>query len=94
MAGLTVVAVDKDILIDDRLDKVTTDRRGHFEIRYDKEDFQDLFFDLKPDLYLNIINPDGVLIHTTKDKVRYEAGETEKFLIRIKNTGHRGSHKR
>ena len=54
-----------------------------FEIRYDKEDFQDIFYDRKPDIYLNILNAAGKVIHTTKDKVRYDAGKTEKFLIRI-----------
>ncbi len=81
--GLTVVAVDKDFIVDDRLGKATTDRRGYFEIRYDEEDFQDIFYDRKPDLYLNILNAAGKMIHTTEGKVRYDAGKTEKFIIMI-----------
>jgi hypothetical protein len=83
MAGLTIVAVDKDIIIDDRLGKTTTDPRGYFEIRYDKRDFQDIFFDKKPDIYLQVFKSNGELIHTTEDKVRYNAGRTENFIIRI-----------
>lgn len=83
IAGLRVEALDKDLLFDDRLGAVTTDKDGNFEIKYDKEDFQKLFFDQKPDVYLRIKNPDGEVIHTTEDKVRYGADKTEEFIIKI-----------
>jgi len=81
--NLTVKAIDKDLFFDDLLGAVTTDKNGNFEIRYDKEDFQELFFDKKPDIYIEIKNPEREVIYTTEDKVRYEAGETEKFNIKI-----------
>ena len=81
--NLTVKAFDKELLFDDLLGAVTTDRNGNFEIKYDKEDFQELFFDEKPDIYLTIRNPEGEVIHVTKDKVRYKAGETEECIIKI-----------
>ena len=62
---------------------VTTDNSGNLEIKYDKEDFQELFFDKKPDTYLEIKNPEGEVIHSTEDKVRYGASETEEFNIKI-----------
>ena len=80
---LTVKAIDKDLLFDDLLGAVTTDENGSFEIRYDKEDSQELFLDKKPDIYLQIKNSEGEVIHTTENKVRYEAGETEEFIVRI-----------
>jgi|GEM_PF-1997665 hypothetical protein len=80
---LTVKAVDKDLFFDDLLGAVTTDENGNFEIKYDKEDFLELFFDKKPDVYLKIKNPDGEVIHTTEDKVRYGAGETEEYIVKI-----------
>ena len=81
--NLTVKAIDRDLLFDDLLGAVTTDENGNFEIGYDKEDFQELFFDKKPDIYLKIKNLQGEVIHTTEDKVRYEAGETEAFNVKI-----------
>lgn len=80
---LIVKAIDKDLLFDDLLGAVTTDENGYFEINYDKEDFQELFFDRKPDIYLVIKSPDGKIIHSTKDKVRYGAQKTEEFKIII-----------
>ena len=83
IANLLVEALDKDLLLDDRLDSDITDRDGNFEILYDREDFQELFFDRKPDIYLRVRKRDGSLLHTTEDKVRYEAGKTELFIIAI-----------
>ena len=81
--NLTVKAIDRDLFFDDLLGAVTTDMNGNFEIKYDKEDFQELFFDKKPDIYLKVKNPKGEVIHSTEDKVRYEAGMTEEFIVKI-----------
>lgn len=83
ISNLIVEALDKDLCFDDRLGSVITDKDGNFEIKYDKEDFQELFFDKKPDIYLRIKSPDGKLICTTEDKVRYDVGKTKEFLIPI-----------
>ena len=37
-------------------------------VKYDKEDFQDLFFDKKPDIFLRIKSPGGEVSRTTEDK--------------------------
>ena len=81
--NLTVKAIDKDLFFDDLLGSVTTDENGKFEIIYDKEDFQELFFDKKPDLYLTIKDSKGRIILTTEDKVRYGASDTESFQIKM-----------
>lgn len=83
LSGLTVKAVDKDLLFDDLLGSTITDRDGYFEIRYDEEDFQELFFDARPDIFLKIKNADGRVIHTTVDKVRFEANKVERFIVEI-----------
>jgi carotenoid cleavage dioxygenase len=68
--GMRVQALDKDLFFYDRLDSVTTDGEGRFEIRYTESDFSD-FFDLQPDIYLKMIDADGTELFTTEDKVRY-----------------------
>lgn len=82
LAGLIVEALDKDFLCDDRLGSTRTDDNGHFEIAYSKADFS-MFFEQKPDIYLRVKEADGTVIHTTENKVRYEAGRTEEFSIEI-----------
>ena len=83
VANLIVEALDKDFFFDDRLGSVITGSDGAFEIIYDSEDFRELFFDLKPDIYLRVRKADGTLILTTEDKVRYNAGKTEVFYIPV-----------
>jgi hypothetical protein len=80
--GLRVLALDKDLFLDDRLGSATTDGDGHFEIRYSESDFRD-FFDFRPDIYLKIIDTDDTELFTTEDKVRYEADDTERFVIEL-----------
>ena len=85
--GLVVEALDKDLFIDDRLGLAVTDDKGKFEILYGREEFQECFFDRKPDIYLRIKDKAGKVIHTTKEKVRYEADRTEAFRIAIEHGG-------
>ena len=88
--GLIVEALDKDYHTDDRLGSVITDKRGRFEILYCQDDFQDLFCDRKPDIYLRIKDKAGKLLLTTEEKVRYEGGRTEAFSIAIEFEGDNG----
>jgi hypothetical protein len=81
--NVIVEALDKDLIFDDRLGSVITDEDGVFQILYNMKDFKELFFDLKPDIYLRVRKSDGTIIHTTEEKVRYEAGKTEAFHISI-----------
>lgn len=83
ITSLTVEALDKDLLFDDRLGTAITNKDGNFEILYDKEDFQELFLDLKPDIYLRVKNPKGEIIYTTEDKIKYGVIGVEEFNIVI-----------
>lgn len=83
ISGLIVEALDKDFKYDDRVGSAITDKDGNFEIRYVEKDFKDAYLDKQPDIYLRIKSPDGKVIHTTKDKVRYKADKTEEFIIDI-----------
>jgi hypothetical protein len=80
-SGLTVEALDKDLLYDDRLGATITNDDGYFEIVYSEKDFKELFFEKRPDIYLRIKNKEGKVIYTTQDKVRYGAANTEFFKI-------------
>ncbi len=80
--GLTVQGLDQDLVFDDRLGTTTTDTSGRFEIRYQKADFSD-FFERQPDIYLRILAPDGALLMTTEQAVRFEAGRHERFDLRV-----------
>ncbi|MCK9593115.1 MAG: S8 family serine peptidase [Methanoregula sp.] len=91
IADLIVEALDKDLFLDDRLGSAVTDKNGQFEIRYSGKDFQDIFFDVKPDIYLRVKNKTGNVIHTTRDKVRYHAGRTEEFIIVLEQGGNGGT---
>jgi len=81
--NLIVKAVDKDLLYDDILGEVITDKNGSFEIKYGDEDFKEFFLDKEPDIYLTIKIPGGEVIYTTETRVVYDALETEEFVIKI-----------
>jgi hypothetical protein len=81
--NLVVRAFDKDLIYDDLLGSTTTDENGCFEIIYEGTDYKELF-DKKPDIYLMIKSPDyRRTIHTTRDKVRFEADREEHFVVDI-----------
>lgn len=83
IGGLVVEAFDKDFFFDDRLGSVLTEKNGRFSIRYQLSDFNELFMDPKPDIYLRIRGPGDQVLHTTKHKIRYNAGQSEAFYIEI-----------
>jgi len=81
--GLIVEVVDQDKCRDDRLGSCITDKKGRFNLCYEAEDFRQLYYEKRPDLYLRVKTADDKIIHTTKGKVRYEAGRTEAFIIQL-----------
>ncbi len=81
--GLKVKAFDRDLIFDDLLGEVKTDKEGNFEIVYDKSDFRELFFDNKPDIFIKVKTKEGEEIYSSSDKVRYGAGKVEDFTIPI-----------
>ncbi|MBU2597965.1 MAG: hypothetical protein KKC53_02105 [Actinobacteria bacterium] len=83
ISNLIVKAVDKDLIYNDILGEVITDKNGNFEIKYSEEDFKEFFLDKEPDIYLTIKNPGGEVIYTTETRVIYDALETEEFVIKI-----------
>lgn len=84
IAGLTVMANDKDVFKDDILGKATTDAKGKFTIRYTKESYK-AHFEGDPDIYLKVYEGNVVEgnepCFDTKKAVRCEAKAYEYFKI-------------
>ena len=83
ITGLTVEALDKDLLIDNRLSAAVTDKDGNFEILYKEKEFKEVFFNQKPDIYLRVKNRKGEVIYTTENRIKYEAARVKEFNITI-----------
>ena len=79
MSNLIVKAIDTDADTHELLGAAATDENGNFEIKYDEEDLHES----APDIYLKIKTQDGEVICTTEDTVRYDAGDTEEFNVKI-----------
>jgi len=81
LVGLVVRAFDKDLLFDDALGFSITDERGRFLIQFTEDDFRD-FFELDPDLYLEVYDSTGEnLLHKTPVYRNFSSGE--RFQLRI-----------
>lgn len=80
--GLLVKAYDKDLLFDDLMGTCPSREHGRFEIVSEAEDFRDLL-EVKPDIYLRVLDPDGTELFTTLAAVRWNAGREEEFDVRI-----------
>jgi len=73
---LSVSVYDKDTIFkDDCLGHTTTAENGGFELSFDQKDFNELFFDYKPDLYFILSNRTDGDILNTKTTVIMKADE-------------------
>ncbi|HKQ75726.1 MAG TPA: galactose oxidase-like domain-containing protein [Blastocatellia bacterium] len=68
VAGVRVEAWDKDLGVDDYLGAAATISDGSFTIKFDEDEFRDLFLDQWPDIYFKIFCCDD-LIASTEDSV-------------------------
>ena len=83
ISGLTVEALDKNLLIDNRLSTAVTEKDGNFEIFYEGKAPEGTFFDQKPDIYLRVKNRKGEVVYITENKIRYEATRVKECHIHI-----------
>ncbi len=81
-AGLSVRVFDKDRIYDDLLGETETDESGDFSVIYHERDFKEKGENL-PDLYVMVSDLSGKLLYSSRDNVRYEAGRSEYFAIRL-----------
>ncbi len=83
LSGLLVKAYDKDLIFDDLMGAAPSRAEGRFEIVSEADDFRD-FFEVKPDIYLRVMDPAGAEeLFTTVAAVRWNAGPVEDFDVRI-----------
>jgi hypothetical protein len=52
-----VEVYDKDLVLDDYLGTVTTDKDGRFEVEFSWAEFKDGVFEDRPDIFLKVHNP-------------------------------------
>jgi hypothetical protein len=83
--GLTVRALDRDRRYDDLLGQTETDANGDFSVTYHERDFKETGEQL-PELYVMVFDPKGKELYTSRDDVRFRAGRSEYFLIRLGKT--------
>jgi hypothetical protein len=82
VGGLIVSLYDKDLIFDDRLGQTETDNQGSYSFIYQAEDFRDLI-ERKPDIYLKVLDQNDETLHTSKRKLRCEAGRVEIINIKL-----------
>lgn len=85
VAGVTVRVYDKDRKYDDLLDYTTTDRFGDFQLIYHERAFCEPG-EGAPELYVRVEDADGNELYSTRDRIRYESGRVEHFLIELERT--------
>ena len=79
---LTVSIYDKDLIFDDRLGQTATDANGYYKFSYRTHDFRDLI-ELRPDIYLKVLDHERETLYTSKKTVRFEAGRIETINVVI-----------
>ncbi|MGQ3685432.1 MAG: carboxypeptidase-like regulatory domain-containing protein [Candidatus Loosdrechtia sp.] len=83
IGGLTIRPFDKELRFANQLGATVTDKDGYFMLSYKTENLRDLI-EVRPDIYLNVLDKEGKALYTSKKAVRYEAGRIEEFDIKIK----------
>lgn len=80
--GLVVRVFDRDRKYDDLLGESETDENGDFSAVYHERDFAETRENL-PDLYVMVSDTAGKLLYSSRDNIRFEAGRSEYFAIRL-----------
>ncbi len=75
LPGVEVRAFDLDRVHDDLVGTCRTDELGFYRVTYRAEDFQDR--DVKPEMYIEVLDEDGSPIHTSRKSFVQKSGEVE-----------------
>ena len=82
LSGLMVSVFDKDRQYDDKLGSAISNKKGAYEVSCIKQDFQE-GDETGPDLYVTVIDNSGTLLYTSRENIRFDAGQEELFDIQI-----------
>jgi hypothetical protein len=82
LAGLRVRVLDRDSKYVDLPGDTTTNEHGDFSVVYQAADFAETGEKL-PDLYVTVLDASGKTLYSSRDNVRFEAGKSEYFAIRL-----------
>jgi hypothetical protein len=82
LAGLRVRVLDREGKYQDLPGDTKTDEHGDFSVVYRAADFAGAGEKL-PDLYVAVLDASGKTLYSSRDHVRFEAGKSEYFAIRL-----------
>jgi len=82
VGGALVRVFDKDRKYDDLLGYTTTDQFGDFHLVYHERAFYEPG-EKTPELFLRVEDAEGQVLFSTEDKLRYQSGRVEYFLIEL-----------
>src|SRR5262245_48034071 len=85
-AHYRVVAMDADLLFDDKLGQAETDSGGEYEIHYGIAQFRDLF-ERAPDIYLLVFDEKSVPVTNTRPSVVRNAGPAQEIHVQVPGRG-------
>jgi hypothetical protein len=80
--GAVVRVYDKDRKLDDLLGETATDKYGDFQLVYHERAFHEPG-EGAPELYVQVEDRKGKVLHTTEDAIRAEGGRVEHFVIEL-----------
>jgi len=81
-SNLTVRVFDRERKFDELLGETTTDELGDFYLAYSERKFKKVG-EAAPDLFLLVTDPGGKVIYTSEETVRFAAGRSEYFAVRL-----------
>ena len=86
LVGAMVSAIDKDVKTDDAMGSALTNAKGRFKIVYNPQEFRE-GLEPGPDLYLEVRDSQGEVVHSTIEQIRENASPDESFNIVLKGEG-------
>ncbi len=85
VSKVVVKAYDKDFFRDQPLGEATTDKVGRYEIQFSGDDFTGPLIRLEryPDIFLEIVDSNGNVIHSTESSVVVNAGRDTRIDVAV-----------
>lgn len=82
LSSLRVRVLDRDRKYKELLRETTTDEHGEFKIVYHEQGFKEVG-EMRPDLHVTVSDSADRTLYSSRDALRFEAGNAEYFEIQI-----------